>query len=238
MRTGLPLECPANSQEGRQHSARPRRWPAIHAAWKVTLRNSTRASRCSKRSAITCWATACTRATASFRFWPYATTPERAGISAGQRPASSRSISIVNVTPAMYHPARLSNGADESQQESDQAPPRIEPIGWATSGCSMTLQKGKSRSSRTSRKPRRRRGSPREGRQAQKPGQVALARLAVDEEIVIFLHGRPAGVLLGFSSEEDWFEYRLTHHPGFLCRIEEARTVLRAGHGIPLGEVE
>jgi len=112
----------------------------------------------------------------------------------------------------------------------------------------MTLQKRKSRSSRLSRKPRRRRGSPRKGRQAQKPREVALAevkddlskylRLAVDEEIVITRHGRPAGVLIGFSSEEDWFEYRLTHHPEFLRRIEEARTALRAGHGIPLREVE
>lgn len=111
----------------------------------------------------------------------------------------------------------------------------------------MTLQKRKSRSSRSSHKPRPRRGSTREGRQAQKTREVALAevkddlskylRLAVDEEIVITRHGRPAGVLIGFSSEEDWFEYRLTHHPEFLRRIEEARDALRAGHGLPLREV-
>jgi prevent-host-death family protein len=29
-------------------------------------------------------------------------------------------------------------------------------------------------------------------------------RLAVDEEIVITRHGRPAGVLIGFGSEDDW----------------------------------
>ena len=43
--------------------------------------------------------------------------------------------------------------------------------------------------------------------------------------------------LIGFGSEEDWFEYRLEHHPEFLRRIEEARVALRAGQGIPLREV-
>lgn len=88
----------------------------------------------------------------------------------------------------------------------------------------------------------------RKGHRAQKPREVALAevkddlskylRLAVEEEIVITRHGRPAGVLIGFSSDEDWFEYRLTHHPEFLRRIEAARDALRAGHGIPLREIE
>ena len=86
-----------------------------------------------------------------------------------------------------------------------------------------------------------------QGRQAKKPREVALAevkddlskylRLAADEEIVITRHGRPAGVLIGFSSEEDWFEYRLEHHPEFLRRIEEARVALRAGQGIRLQDV-
>jgi prevent-host-death family protein len=62
-------------------------------------------------------------------------------------------------------------------------------------------------------------------------------RLAVDEEIVITRHGRPAGILIGFGSDEDWFEYRLEHHPEFLRRIEEARNALRAGQGIPLRDV-
>ena len=34
-------------------------------------------------------------------------------------------------------------------------------------------------------------------------------RLAEDEPIVITRHGKPAGVLIGFKSEDDWFEYRL-----------------------------
>ena len=63
-------------------------------------------------------------------------------------------------------------------------------------------------------------------------------RDAEKEEIVITRHGKPAGVLIGFSSEEDWFEYRLEHDPGFLRRIAQARRSIAAGKGIKLGEVD
>jgi prevent-host-death family protein len=59
-------------------------------------------------------------------------------------------------------------------------------------------------------------------------------RLAVNQEIVITRHGRPAGILIGFASEDDWFDYRLEHHPEFLRRIAEARADLREGRGVPL----
>lgn len=59
-------------------------------------------------------------------------------------------------------------------------------------------------------------------------------RQAAKEEIVITRHGRPAGVLIGFASEDDWFEYRLEHHPEFLLRIQEARTAIREGRGVAL----
>ncbi len=80
-----------------------------------------------------------------------------------------------------------------------------------------------------------------------KPRRIALAkvkddfsrylRLAADQEILITRHGRPAGVLIGFESEEDWFEYRLENHPEFLKRIEMARAALRAGDGVRLEDV-
>jgi prevent-host-death family protein len=59
-------------------------------------------------------------------------------------------------------------------------------------------------------------------------------RQAEREEIVITRHGQPAAVLIGFKREEDWFEYRLEHHPEFLRRIAEARAELAAGHGVRL----
>jgi prevent-host-death family protein len=62
-------------------------------------------------------------------------------------------------------------------------------------------------------------------------------RLAEGEEIVITRHGKPAGVLIGFKSEDDWFEYRLQNDPRFLKRIEDARQNLRLGRGVPLEKV-
>jgi prevent-host-death family protein len=63
-------------------------------------------------------------------------------------------------------------------------------------------------------------------------------REAETQEIVITRHGKPAGVLIGSESEEDWFDYRLEHDPRFLRRIEQARSSLRAGRGVRLEDVE
>jgi prevent-host-death family protein len=63
-------------------------------------------------------------------------------------------------------------------------------------------------------------------------------RLAAKEEIVITRHGKPAGVLLGFANQDDWFDYRLENDPRFLKRIAEARDSLRAGRGISLDDVD
>jgi prevent-host-death family protein len=59
-------------------------------------------------------------------------------------------------------------------------------------------------------------------------------RLAEKEEVVITRHGKPAGVLIGFETEDDWFDYRLENDPRFLRRIEIARKSLTAGKGITL----
>ena len=61
--------------------------------------------------------------------------------------------------------------------------------------------------------------------------------LAETEEIVITRHGRPAGLLVGFRSEEDWFDYRLEHDPRFLTRIAAARKSLERGRGIKLEDL-
>jgi prevent-host-death family protein len=63
-------------------------------------------------------------------------------------------------------------------------------------------------------------------------------REAVTQEIVITRHGKPAGVLIGFESEDDRFEYRLEHDLRFLRRIEQARNSLRAGRGIRLEDLD
>jgi prevent-host-death family protein len=63
-------------------------------------------------------------------------------------------------------------------------------------------------------------------------------REAESQEIVITRHGKPAGLLIGFESEDDWFEYRLANDPRFLRRIEQARNSLREGRGIRLEDLE
>lgn len=108
----------------------------------------------------------------------------------------------------------------------------------------MTSRAKPSRSSRSSRKPKPRAGSPRTGRPVR---QVALAevkddlsrflRLAESEAILITRHGKPAGVLIGFESEDDWLDYRLEHHPEFLRRVAEARQGLRSGRGVRLEDL-
>jgi prevent-host-death family protein len=62
-------------------------------------------------------------------------------------------------------------------------------------------------------------------------------REAEQRPVVITRHGKPAGVLIGFGSEDDWFDFRLENDPRFLGCVERARAGLRAGRGVPLEEV-
>ena len=62
-------------------------------------------------------------------------------------------------------------------------------------------------------------------------------REAAAREIIITRHGKPAGVLIGFESEDDWLEYRLENDPRFLQRIADARVSIRAGRGVRLKDV-
>lgn len=63
-------------------------------------------------------------------------------------------------------------------------------------------------------------------------------RAAEKHDIVITRHGKPAGVLIGFESEDDWFEYRLENDPRFRDRIARSRESLRGGRGVRLEDTE
>jgi prevent-host-death family protein len=63
-------------------------------------------------------------------------------------------------------------------------------------------------------------------------------RLAESEEIVITRHGKPAGVLVGFETEDDWFDYRLENDPAFLRRIEQARQSVREKKGVRFEDIQ
>ena len=62
-------------------------------------------------------------------------------------------------------------------------------------------------------------------------------RLAEAEQIFITRHGKPAGLLIGFESEEDWFDYRLETDPRFLERVAKARASIRDGRGVRLEDL-
>ena len=62
--------------------------------------------------------------------------------------------------------------------------------------------------------------------------------LAETQEIVITRHGKPAGILIGFKSEDDWFDYRLERDPRFLRRVQAARKSLREGRGVKFEDVK
>lgn len=63
-------------------------------------------------------------------------------------------------------------------------------------------------------------------------------REAENQKILITRHGKPAGVLIGFGTEDDWFDYRLEHDARFLDRVKAARASLQAGRGIKLEDVD
>lgn len=62
--------------------------------------------------------------------------------------------------------------------------------------------------------------------------------LAEKQEVIITRHGKPAGVLMGFASDDDWFEYQLENDPRFLRRVEKARHSLRSGRGVKLESIK
>jgi prevent-host-death family protein len=62
-------------------------------------------------------------------------------------------------------------------------------------------------------------------------------RLAEKEEVIITRHGKPAGILIGFKDEEDWFDYRIENDPRFLKRVEQSRGSLKSGRGIKFEDI-
>lgn len=63
-------------------------------------------------------------------------------------------------------------------------------------------------------------------------------QLAEEEDVVITKDGRPAGILIGFKSEEDWEDYQLENDPRFLQMIAESRKDIREGKGTRLEDID
>ena len=56
-----------------------------------------------------------------------------------------------------------------------------------------------------------------------------LLQQAATGDIILTSDGKPVGALIGFASEDDWFDFQLERDPGFLDRIAVARAQAAAG---------
>jgi prevent-host-death family protein len=65
-----------------------------------------------------------------------------------------------------------------------------------------------------------------------------LLKKASKERILITRHGRPAGILIGFADEDDYFDYQLENDPRFEERIARAREQKRQGRVTRLEDIE
>ena len=65
-----------------------------------------------------------------------------------------------------------------------------------------------------------------------------LLKKAAKEHVLITRHGPPAGILIGFADEEDYFEYQLENDPRFEGRIARSREQKRQGRVTRLEDVE
>jgi prevent-host-death family protein len=65
----------------------------------------------------------------------------------------------------------------------------------------------------------------------------ALIREAEKEEVVVTRHGKPAAIIIGFTDEDDWFDYRLEHDEAFLEKIAKARDQIKRGEFISLNKL-
>ena len=70
-----------------------------------------------------------------------------------------------------------------------------------------------------------------------KDGLSRYLYVAEREEVVITRHGKPAGVLIGFQSEDDWLDYRIENDPRFFTRVQQARESIRKGYGTRIEEL-
>ena len=64
-----------------------------------------------------------------------------------------------------------------------------------------------------------------------------FVRKSAKDEVLITRHGKPAAILIGFTDEDDWFDYRLEHDPRFLRRIAESRRQAQSGAFVRLEDL-
>ena len=61
---------------------------------------------------------------------------------------------------------------------------------------------------------------------------------ACKEQVLVTRHGRPAAIIIGFASEDDWIDYRLEHDERFVQRMAESRAQAASGKWRTLDDIE
>jgi hypothetical protein len=75
-------------------------------------------------------------------------------------------------------------------------------------------------------------------RAVRKPGVKEVPLSEIKDDPYRHLGEAAKQGLIGFESEEDWFEYRIENDPRFLRHVEQARSSLHAGRGVRLEDVK
>ena len=65
----------------------------------------------------------------------------------------------------------------------------------------------------------------------------AIIRESEEGEVVITRHGKPAAVIIGFSDDDAWFDYRLEHDETFLQKTAKARDQIKRGEFVSLDDL-
>ena len=66
----------------------------------------------------------------------------------------------------------------------------------------------------------------------------SYVKKAAKEEVVITNHGKPVGVIRGFTDEDEYLEYRLLNDPRFRRIVQRSRKEARRGKVTRIEELE
>ncbi|MCB2264255.1 MAG: type II toxin-antitoxin system Phd/YefM family antitoxin [Candidatus Thiosymbion ectosymbiont of Robbea hypermnestra] len=66
----------------------------------------------------------------------------------------------------------------------------------------------------------------------------SYVKKAAKEEVIITNHGKPVGVIRGFATEDEYFEYRLLNDPRFRKIVRHSRKDARQGKVTRLEDFE
>lgn len=61
---------------------------------------------------------------------------------------------------------------------------------------------------------------------------------ACDERVLVTRHGRPAAIIIGFATEDDWIDYKIENDERFVQRIAESRAQAASGQWRTLDAIE